>query len=78
MTNPTYGFIQRIHDSQNNRSYFYAAGKCEIGTIGATEFLATRWNLLYKKYKGNQNFLIVLNFDITDVKNWNIISEKSW
>lgn len=78
MNNLTYGFIQRIHDNQNGRSMFYTAGLAEIGTVGAANFLATNWAILYKKFKGDTNFIIVIDFDLTNINNWSIIAEKSW
>jgi hypothetical protein len=78
MANLNYGFIQRIHDRLNNRSYFYTAGISEVGTIGATDFLATHWNILFKKFKGDSNFIVVLDIDIANYENWNIVLERSW
>jgi len=78
MNNLTYGFIQRIHDRTNKKSIFYTAGLSELGTVGAANFLATNWNLLYKKYKGESNFLVVIDFNASNINDWNIVVEQSW
>lgn len=78
MNNLTYGFIQRVHDQNTNKNVFYAAGLSELGTVGAANFLATNWGLLYKKYKGDKNFIIVLNFNQININYWSIVVEKTW
>lgn len=76
ITDLTNGFIQRIVDNEQGRSLFYAAGLSELGTVGAANFLAVNWKKLYKKYKGDKSFLIMLRFTNKDPNNWTIDFER--
>ncbi len=70
------GFVERVLDSESGRSIFYAAGLSEPGTVGAALFLSREWKMLHKKYGGSQPFVVMLRFDITNLKNWTILFEQ--
>jgi hypothetical protein len=54
ITDGQQSFVQRIYDPDSKRWVFYTAGLSELGTIGAAYFLASRWRLLYKKFRANK------------------------
>ena len=66
------GFIQRIVDNKQGRSIFYTAGLSEWGTVGTANFLADNWKKLYKKYKGDKSFIVMLRFANKDPYKWTI------
>lgn len=76
ITESNYGFVERIFDRSNNRKILYIAGLSEIATAKAAEFLANNWVYLFKKYKCEENFLIMLHFKLPDYKNTSIIFER--
>ena len=75
---PTNGFIQKlvINNDNNHRCLFYVAGLAEQGTIGAAHYLVDNWNVLQKKYKDNESFIILLRFPTSDYKNYTIDFER--
>ena len=75
-TDPTYGFVQRIKDSETDRSLFYLAGLSTLGTVGAAHYLLTQWEYLYKKYGRERTFFIMLRIDPKDYKKWTFSFEK--
>ncbi len=75
ITDPTWGFIERVIDYDRQRHVFYAAGRSALATAGAAYFLATEWaNLL--KQKQDKPFLIMLRFDREDYRRWTIMYER--
>ncbi len=66
--NTSHGFLERIIDIENNRSFFYAAGLSEIGTIGSIHYLSTHWENLYKEYRKDKPFTIMLDFKNNNIK----------
>jgi len=72
------GFIQKlvINNNNNHRCLFYVAGLAELGTIGAAHYLVDNWNVLQKKYKDNESFIILLRFSTSDYKNYTIDFER--
>lgn len=75
ITDGTYGFVERIIDEQGNRNVFYAAGLSELGTMGAAYFLAAEWARLYRKYKDDRAFVVMLRFEPTDFRRWSTVFE---
>lgn len=73
-----YGVVQRIIEKENNRFIFYCAGLSEFSTAGSVYYLINHWHQLYKKYKDNYNFLIVMRFESSNFSNNSIVLEKSW
>lgn len=71
-----YGFVQRIVNSEIGTSYFYIAGLTDYGTMGAGYYLISEWSSLYKKYKDEKSFLIMLRFDEMKVTKWKIVFER--
>ena len=61
ITDPYYGFIERIVSSQG--PIFYAVGPSSIGSAGAAYFLATRWEKLSKECDDDTPFVVRLRFD---------------
>jgi hypothetical protein len=76
LTETTYGFVERIVDHEQNRIVFYVAGISELSTVGAANFLITEWEKLQRKYGNDKGFLVMLKFESTDFRRWNIIFEK--
>lgn len=72
----TYGFVERIVDHKQERFVFYVAGISELSTVGAGNYLITEWGELQRKYGNDKSFLVMLNFDSTDHRRWNILFEK--
>ena len=68
-------FIERIYDENNDRFIFYSAGLSEIGTEGATYYLASHWNQLYQEYSDKSNFCILLDINTNDYKDSRVISK---
>lgn len=76
VTDTTYGFVERITDKEGRRCLFYVAGLSQLGTTGAAHFLATEWARLYRKYKNDINFIVMLRFEPTDFRRWSIVFER--
>lgn len=76
ITNPTYGFVERIVDPKKERTVFYVAGLSELGTAGAAHFLATSWPSLYRKYRDNASFLVLLRVEPADYRNYCVVLER--
>jgi hypothetical protein len=76
MTDPLYCFVERIIDSDSNRSVFYVAGLSEKSTMGSAHFLISNWSYLYRKYKTNTPFLIMLRVDTSDHAKSKVIFER--
>ena len=76
ITDPTYGFVQRVFDQDNGRKLFYVAGLSEFSTRGAAYYLANEWQRLHKKYSEDTSFIIMLRFDVSDTSKWSIVFEK--
>ena len=76
VTDATYGFVERIVDKENARCIFYAAGLSELGTVGATYFLATQWERLHRKYGDSTNFVVMLRFAPEDFRHCSIVFER--
>ena len=57
ITDPTYGFVERVRDPDADRMLFYVAGLSEFSTTGAAYFLASEWRSLKKKYSDEQSFI---------------------
>jgi len=76
ITDPTYGFVERLRDSEKLRNIFYIAGLSELSTVGAANFLMTNWQALQRKYGYETQFLIMLNFDPTDYQKGTIVFER--
>ena len=79
ISDTTQAFIERLVDTDNNRSVFYVAGLSEIGTVGAMQFLTFEWKRLYKKYR-DRPFSIMVKFYPTtvptDSPRWSIVFER--
>lgn len=73
---PTYGFVERLPDSANERMLFYVAGLSEHSTEGATLYLVSEWANLYRKYGAEKPFLVMVRVDLADSKKWSVILEK--
>jgi len=57
--------LARFVNPHHNEHYiFVCAGLGEWGTSGATYFLFDRWKDLYKRFKKNQNFCLILEVDL--------------
>jgi hypothetical protein len=68
-----FSFIEKVVDTEYQRSVFYVAGMTETGTKGATYFLATRWSEL--RINGNERgFVVLLDVDETNYKDAKIVS----
>jgi hypothetical protein len=67
--NTNHGFLERIVDKENKRSFFYTAGLSEIGTVGSLFYLSTHWEILYKEFGKDKPFTIMLGFDNNNIKN---------
>lgn len=78
ITDPLYCFVQRLIEPESKRILFYVASLSEHGTKSAAFFLATQWKMLYRKYKNNQPFIIMLRVNPNDYKRWEIIFEKKF
>jgi hypothetical protein len=76
ITEPNFGFVERIHDKDNDRKVFYVAGLSEDTTAGAANFLIERWSYLHKKYGREKDFLIMLRFEPPSYRNPTIIFER--
>jgi len=80
ISDPTQAFIERIIDSNNNRSVFYVAGISEAGTTGAMHILTMEWNRLRKKYGNDKPFVIVVKvyppYMPTEKLKWTIVFER--
>ncbi len=76
LTDPSYSFVERIYDSQSNRTVFYIAGLSENSTVGAARFLASEWNRISDKYSDDSPFLILLKCDPSIPRKWAIVFEK--
>jgi hypothetical protein len=74
ITNPNYGFIERIIDRTNKRYIFYVAGLSEAATAGAANYLANNWSYL-TKYK-DEKFIVVIRMDHPSDKYPKIILER--
>lgn len=76
----TQAFIERIIDSDNNRSFFYIAGLSELGTTGAMQILTNEWNRFRKKYGKDKPFLVVVKIYPTSVPTetikWTTVFER--
>lgn len=76
ITDPTYGFVERIKDRNQDRMIFYVAGLSEHSTEGAAFYLASQWANLHKKYGAEKPFLVMLRFDYPDYGRWAKIFER--
>lgn len=76
LTDPTYGFVECLHDHTNNRLVFYVAGISELATVGAANYLISEWKKLYQKYGLHGPFLVLLKFDPQNYQRWSIIFER--
>ena len=72
----SHGFLERIIDLDNKRSFFYAAGLSEIGTLGSLLYLSTHWEILYREYGKDKPFSIMLGFENSNIKNPFIVYKK--
>jgi hypothetical protein len=55
-----YGFVERIVETEKDRSLYYVAGTTEPGTRGAADYLVTQWEKLQKRYGNEKDFVVVL------------------
>jgi hypothetical protein len=69
-------FVQKSINSQSGQVAYYVAGMSALGTTGAAQFLATKWNYLSRKYPKNKPFCIVLKIASTDTTKCEILFEK--
>lgn len=80
ITDPTQAFIEKIIDTNNNRSFFYVAGLSELGTTGAMQILTSEWNRFRKKYGKDKPFLIVVKINPMSLPpgpiQWSVIFER--
>lgn len=76
ITDTTYGFVERIIDSEYTRALFYVAGLSEFSTAAASHYLAAQWLSLYGKYGANKSFIIMLRFDPSDFEKWSVVFER--
>lgn len=70
-------FVQRIVDRASNRSLFYIAGLSEHSTQGAANYLVYDWYRLYKKFKDDKSFIVVLLVDEVTPESWTVLFEKT-
>jgi len=64
----SHGFLERIIDKKNKRSFFYAAGISEVGTIGSIHYLSANWEKLYKEYGKDKPFVLMLGFKNNNIE----------
>jgi hypothetical protein len=76
ITDTTFGFVERIKDPESNRSLFYVAGLSEFATTSAAYFLMSQWRNLYRKYKSDKSFIVMVRFDASDRKKWTVVFER--
>lgn len=76
ITDPTYGFVERVADEAQSRVVFYVAGLSEHATTGSAQFLSSRWSVLRRKYGNERPFLVMLQFDPEDTTRWSIVFER--
>ncbi len=76
ITGSQFGFVECIHDKDNDRKVFYVAGISEEATAGATNFLIDRWSSLQKKPDSEKGFLVMLRLEPPNYRNPTIIFER--
>lgn len=69
------GFVQRVV-SPEGITCFYAAGPSELGTNGATYFLATQWHHLRKRFGDDKSFCVVVQMAEHDLRVSTIVVER--
>ncbi len=74
--NPLHSFIQKRYDQENGRMVFYVAGLSEIGTIGAAYYLFSQWKNLYKRYKADQPFSILISVNPNNYKMHTVVLNR--
>lgn len=72
----SYGFIERIVDSQNSRYYFYCVGLSDSSTAGAAFILQKEWEKICSEFPTNKDFLIPIMVRSIDYKSAVRISWK--
>ncbi|MCH8300178.1 MAG: hypothetical protein IIC39_06520, partial [Candidatus Marinimicrobia bacterium] len=59
------GIIARLENPYHKEHYLYVcAGLGEWGTTGAAYYLFRNWEKLYKRFKKNKNFCLVLEVEV--------------
>ena len=76
ITDASFGFVERLVDSEGKKNIFYAAGLSELGTAGAAHFLATEWARLHRKYGDSISFVVMLRIEPADFRRWSIVFER--
>jgi hypothetical protein len=69
-------FVERVRDQSTEQTAFYVAGLSICGTVGAVNYLVTRWDNLAKKYPKNRPFFIMLRILSDDGLTCEVLYER--
>jgi hypothetical protein len=77
ITDPSFGFIERIYDGERKRAIFYLAGLSDISSAGAVYYLCVRWEELLRKYGELTRFQVLIKCESIDYTSCIRIDELS-
>lgn len=68
-------FVERLIDNDRDRVVFYVAGLSATATAGASHYLTTEWPRLYRLYRADQPFVVLLRVDPSDSARWTVLKQ---